>query len=334
MRLPIAPMLATFAAAALFPSRADASPAAHLVYVRDPAAAVCPDEDSLRQAVRRRVGYDPFFPWAKTTVVVEMTSEGESFVARVRLVDESLARGTRELRSGVRGCAGLIDAAALAISIALDTNGSGSTAPEPAPASAPEAPLAAATTPAPAPAPAPFNSVTDRDAASPSPSSAVRGLVGFDALAAIKLAPAVTPGFDLWAAARRGIGSLGVELQGDWPSSVEPANGGRASVLYFGATVVPCAHAGPVFGCLLGTLGWLHASGSDVRNPGSGSAFAPSIGSRVGLEVPLGRSLALRVRGDLLVHLVHPDVSLNGNSAWTLPSVGGIVATGLAYSFP
>lgn len=328
---PIAPMLATFAAAALFPWRADASPSAHLVYVRDPAAAVCPDEDGLRQAVRRRVGYDPFFPWAKTTVVVEVTSEGESFVARVRLVDESLSRGTRELRSGARGCAGLIDAVALAVSIALDTNDPGSTAPEPAPASAPEAPPAA---PAPAPAPPPFNSVPDRDAAIAPPSSAIRGLIGFDALAAIKRAPAVTPGFDLWAAARWGIGSLGFEVQGDSPSSVEPASGGRASVLYVGATVVPCAHAGPVFGCVLGSLGWLHASGADVRVPRSGSALVPAMGPRVGLDVPLDHSLALRVRGDLLVNLVHPSVSLNGESAWTLPSIGGVVATGLAYSFP
>jgi hypothetical protein len=67
-------------ALALASLRAEASPAAHLVYVRDPTASVCPDEESLRQAVRRRVGYDPFFPWAKTTVVVEITGKGESFV--------------------------------------------------------------------------------------------------------------------------------------------------------------------------------------------------------------------------------------------------------------
>jgi hypothetical protein len=119
-------MAATAAALGGFfvlPICASASPSARLVYVRDPAGAHCPDEVSLREAVKERVGYDPFFPWAKTTVVVEVTAEGPTFVAHVRLVDESgLSRGVRELRSGPAGCHGLIDAAALAISIALDMN--------------------------------------------------------------------------------------------------------------------------------------------------------------------------------------------------------------------
>jgi hypothetical protein len=33
---------------------------------------VCPDEPALRKAVAARVGYDPFFPWAEQTVVVQI----------------------------------------------------------------------------------------------------------------------------------------------------------------------------------------------------------------------------------------------------------------------
>jgi hypothetical protein len=329
-------MLAVSAATGLFPLPAKASTSAHLVYVRDPTASACPDEAGLRQAVRRRVGYDPFFPWAKTTVVVEIAGEGESFVARVRLVDDNLSRGMRELRSGANGCAGLIDATALAISIALDVNASGSLATEPPPTPPPE--ITAATSPqdppVAAPAPAALDSVANRDAGRASTSLSARGLVGFDALAAIAQAPAMSPGFDVWAATRWGIGSLGLEVRADLPSSVAAPGGGRASVLLLAGTVAPCAHAGPVFGCVLGTLSWLHAAGADVRIPRSGSAFAPAIGPRAGLEVSLGHSLALEIRGDLLVNLVRPTVSLDGAPAWKLPPIGGVVATGLAYLFP
>ena len=126
-------------------SRATASPSAHLVYVRDATAAECPSEEDLRRSVKARVGYDPFFPWAKTTVIVEMVRDGRSLVARVRLVDaDGRSRGVRELRSVARGCGGLIDASALAISIALDLSGDVAGADAPAPPPADSAPAVAA----------------------------------------------------------------------------------------------------------------------------------------------------------------------------------------------
>jgi len=69
------------------------------------------------------VGYDPFFPWAKQTIVVQVWREHQRLRARVQLVDgEGTSRGTRELTasSDSADCAELFDATALAISIALD----------------------------------------------------------------------------------------------------------------------------------------------------------------------------------------------------------------------
>lgn len=331
-------------------ARADASTSARLVYVRDQTAAACPDEDALRQAVKQRVGYDPFFPWAKTTIVVEVTGEGDSFVARVRLVDErGLSLGARDLHAGTNGCQGLVDAAALAISIGLDTSGLGTgataaptgapPAPETAPPTAPASEVPAATpTPSapsetPTASPAPTAS-PDRVAGVPAFPARVRGSVGLDALAAIASAPAVAPGVDAWAEVRLGVGSLGVDVRADAPNSATGAGGGKAEVLFFAATVAPCLHAGPFFACALGSLGWLRASGADLSLPRSGSALAPSVGPRVGVEVPLGRSLALRVRGDLLINTVRPVVLLDQEPAWTLPRASGVLAAGLAYRFP
>jgi hypothetical protein len=329
--------MGAIAAVCLVAPRANASPSARLVYVRDATASACPDEDSMRQAVKRRIGYDPFFPWAKTSVIVELTGDGASFMAHVRLVNESSrSQGVRELRSGANGCPGLIDAAALTISIALDMSGSEVVAPAPHGPAPPATESPAPPPPAPALAPPALanSEVVDHDRRPSAAAPSIRWAVGFDALTAIDAGPSVVPGIDLWAAARLGIGSLGLEVRGDGPSTKEANGGGQARVGLLAATVAPCAHAGPLFACALGTVDWLHASGAGVSSPGSGHAWVPAVGPRAGFEVPLGRSLTLRVRGDLLVNLLRPTVTLNGAPLWPLAPVSGIVAAGLAYRFP
>jgi hypothetical protein len=99
---------------------AAAGPSARLVYARAPEASSCPDEERLRAAVAARFGYDPFFPWARQTVVVQVWREAARFRSRVQLVDGAgLAVGARELSSD-QDSSELFDATALGISIALD----------------------------------------------------------------------------------------------------------------------------------------------------------------------------------------------------------------------
>jgi hypothetical protein len=69
-------MLLSIAVLAIVP-KASASPSARLVYARSADASTCPDETALRGAVAARFGYDPFFAWAKRTVVVEVWRRGE-----------------------------------------------------------------------------------------------------------------------------------------------------------------------------------------------------------------------------------------------------------------
>ena len=314
-------MLAALGASVLVTARANASPSAHLVYVRDPSAAVCPDEGGLRQAVKRRVGYDPFFPWAKTTIVVQVAGEGPSFVAHVELVDESgLLRGARVLRSAAKGCSGIVDAVALAVSIALDISAPVAVAPEPSPSAAPSSdpPPSLVAAPSSDPVPSPPSSmppprdsvVVDRNKASSA--TPLRADVGIDVLEALGVAPNVLPGFDVWVATRWGVGSLGLEVRGDGPGTVAFPGGGQADVLLLAATLVPCAHAGWLFGCAVGSLGWLHASGADVAAARSGSAEVLAVGPRAGFELPVGRSLAVQLHGDLLVNALRPEISLSG----------------------
>ncbi|HZU84638.1 MAG TPA: hypothetical protein VE987_17030 [Polyangiaceae bacterium] len=331
---------------ALLPVRAHASLSARLVYVRDAAAATCPNEESLRRAVAGRVGYEPFFPWAKTTVVVDVRGAGTSLVAHVQLVDESgMSRGVRELRAGP-ACRGLIDAVALAISIALDAvegtrpsppspvSADPSPAPEPAPSSAPEPASGAPSVPSSVAPPSPGRAAAavDRDDAAPRSARGTRARVGVDAFAAIGTAPEPVSGLGVWVAAQRGFGSLGLEGRADAPDTAAFAAGGRATILLFAGNVDACAHVGPTFVCALGSLGWLHASGSDVQVSRSGSAYALGVGPRAGIDLPLNAWFALDVHGDLLFNVLRPAVALNG-AVWSLPSESGILAVGLAYGF-
>ena len=83
-----------------------ATPSARLVYVRDKGAEDCPDEAALRAAVAARLGYDPFFPYAKATLFAEVGRDGNVIRARVRLVDEGNdVRGARDLEHKGARCA-------------------------------------------------------------------------------------------------------------------------------------------------------------------------------------------------------------------------------------
>jgi hypothetical protein len=158
--------------------------------------------------------------------------------------------------------------------------------------------------------------------------------MGIDALLLIAAAPSATAGIDGWAAARLGPGSLALEFRGDAPVTTVGESGGRVTVALLAATVAPCAYAGPLFACVLASVGWLQASGADVREPRSGSALFAALGPRAGIEVPVGKNVALRLRGDLLVNFLRPTVSLDGAGVWTLPTVSELLAGGVAYRFP
>jgi hypothetical protein len=326
-----------FGSLLLLATTANAAPSSRLIYVRDERAATCPDEAHFREAVVRRVGYDPFFAWATTTVVVEVTGESGWYTAHVRLVDKrGVSHGVRELRSGESGCSGLLDAAALAVSIALDMDSTEVSEPPPAP-SVPGTPQPAPPEPVPTP-PLPSSAsrdspAIDRLAPGTRDESAIRGEIGFDTLAAIAAAPDVVSGFDVWVGARRGSGSLGLELRTDAPDSPPFERGGQATVVLLAATLDPCVYAGSFFACALATVGWLHASGSGVLEPRSGAAATLALGPRAGVDLPLSRSFALRFRGDFSINAVRPTVSLNG-AEWQLPRYGAVFAVGVAYRFP
>jgi hypothetical protein len=321
---------------------AHATPSARLVYARSAEAASCPNETTLRKAVAARFGYDPFFAWARQTVVVQISRDGRRYTARVQLVDdEGLARGTREITSDEDDCSELFDAAALAISIALDASAaspSPPSAPEPVPSSA------LAETPAISEAPAPSADLRPRDAVRvvtpPTPFSRLR--IGLDALAFAGIGPNPVPGLAAFAYIRDRAVSLGLELQADVsipPAQVslsQSASGvGQVESVLVAATVVPCVHAGVASFCVLAELGRLQAWGGGVNNPGSDAALFVAAGGRVGVELPLWARAFVRFHGDVLAELTPPTFRLDDQTAWRSAfPIAGVLAAGVGAHLP
>ena len=321
-----------FAAAVLLASplaRAEAS--ARLVFIRGESASVCPDETALRRAVEARLGYDPFLPWAGASVVVRLDREAGAFVANVELVTGGASRGARTLRSDDPACLGLVDATALAVTIALDA---AETAPPPAPA-APSEPFLP-----PPPSMAAATAPPDSDAPPPGPRGAtgsparVQPFVGLDATLSAGSAPSISAGFAGWVRARQGPWSAAIEARVDLPSSGASSQEGGVSTWLVAGGLVPCFHLGPAFGCAVGELGFLRGTGVDVSLPKSGYDLFAALGPRLGIEIPLGRTLALRLRADALVDLARAVVTLDTLPAWRASLFTGTLGAGFAVRIP
>lgn len=322
-------------------STASAAPQARLVYGRGAGASACADEDALRRAVAARVGYDPFFPWAKRTVVVSIAERDARLVARVELFDDrGQTEGTRELSSSSADCATLFDTLALTISIAIDPRVLAG------PVTAPPAPAPAQVAPAGVERTAPGGDArlpADRDAeesapvgdgVTPSPprdrpdfrlSAGARGVIGTQ--------PSPTGGVALGGAVVFRKASIGVELGADWPTSADAPGGGRARAWVASASLLPCAHVSLLRGCAVATAGRLEASGVGVAAAETRAALYVALGARLALEVPLTPRLAVFTHADLMVSAGRPTLRVGADDVWRAPAVSSALGIGVAALF-
>ncbi len=318
-------------AIALAASPAMGAPSARLTYVREPGADACPDEEGLRRAVAARLGYDPFFVWAKVTVVALVRREPGAYRADVTLVDErGVSRGMRAIRSEGDDCAPLIGSLALTISLALDPLSlagrppavEASTAPPPAPpAAAPPAPVPAQPPPRVEPAAPPANAPV---AAARPPRW--RGWVGLGVLGAY----GATPGFAFGGLVRGKIEtgrlSLGLEASIDAPTSATAATGGRVKAWLAQATLLGCGRVSIFVGCGFVTAGPLVTSGVDLAAPRAATVPYGAFGPRIGVEWPLGARFRLEGFAQVALTLEPRALQIDGMDAFrqsvATPSVG------------
>jgi hypothetical protein len=326
-RLAILPTIALLAVG----RPASATPSARLVYVRSAQASSCPDETALRGAVAARFGYDPFFAWAKQTVVVEVWRRDKQYASRVQIVDaKGVAGGARELTAAGPSCDDLFDATALAISIALDANKADVAAPEPEPSMSP-APAPASPPPVPPPRePAPDVAPRERPSRSAVDARPVSWLAGVDLLGSDGTAPTVSAGMSAFAELRLRRFSTALEARLDAPASTKV---GDAHSWLYAAQLVPCFHVDPVFACALGAVGQFVVS-ADVSSPSSGSALLAALGARLGAEWPVTTVFSLRPHADGLYDLAPPHYRLAAADVWDAPRLAVTVGLGAAVRIP
>jgi hypothetical protein len=309
------------AAAWLASGSAHAAPTSRLIYSRSSEAASCPEEQTLRHEVAARVGYDPFFAWATRTVVAGITRREGAFVATVDLIDEKgMSHGARELHTDGE-CGELLGAVALAIAIAIDPQSLSRNPSDPEPEPPSPAPAAAPTVQIPTePHPADTHEAPPPSVA-PSQQAFPVFEVSVGAVASAGVAPNLAAGIALGSGIRWRIFSLSLEGRIDAPSTYAAEGGGSVSSWLVLAGPVPCLHYGPLFGCGIGQVGSLQASGTGV--PGTHSTSVPwwAAGGRVGALLRLGDDLYLRIRSDVLANFDRATLQLNGAEVWPAPAI-------------
>jgi len=318
--------------------RARANPSAHLVYVRGPGADVCPNEDAVRQAVATRLGYDPFFFSAPTTIVVEVNRDGPRFAAQVKLVDsQGIERGTRHLTTHTGQCADLIGTLALTISIAVDPlslnvppvsspsqTAAASAGPPPETAAAPSANAPPAT---PAPMPLATSTVVIAPDAPEHPkrgpplsSAAKRIFAGISLLGSVGMALAPTAGATVFAGAR--LGSLSIQAEGRIDLPVEAPNPPPSRSWALLGSVVGCGHMTSVFVCALAGFESIWASGQAVV-PRDAVTLVALGGIRLGTEIAATDRFALVPFIEAVAPIPTPKIQIDGSTVHEFFVVAG-----------
>jgi len=306
-------------------------PSSRLVYVRGPGAEGCPDQSAVREAVRKRLGYDPFFPSADKTIIARVVREASRLHGEVELVDEhGTQAGKREFSAEPDQCEQLVYAMALSISIAIDPKSAETYAQGPA-----ESPL-------PEPAANQRDSQPDHQAeaetlgsarapaAAPQAQPSVEATPwlwsgGLGATLQFGSMPQVALGAAAFAALRKGAWSLAIEGELDAPVTTEQqglelrSSGGALKVL-------PCGHWRLFVACQVSALRLLGTTGSASGLGGTAASLA--LGARLGFELPVSPTFGALAYGDLLLTARPVSLVSEGRTLWEMPLVSG--GTGIA----
>jgi hypothetical protein len=340
------------------PAIANANPSAKLTYIRGSGCEQCPDEAHLRRAVAARLGYDPFFPWAKQTVITELERGEAGYVGRVRIIDsDGVTRGERKLAPSGSDCVETVNALALAISIGIDDLGRLDAAAEPdgAAAASPTGSLATGAAPPPTdPVPPATREPADSASSGLTPTVPSKGadgaprgenlgkdrraarvmpFVSARAHGALGLSPSPAVGSSVAVGLRRGVLSGAIEGRADLAASTTTSLGTVSSSTYL-ASLVPCVHLGTPFACLVAGVGSFAYRGADIAMPRHSSAFLAALGVRLGAELPLSASLSAFASADVLANVTPHRVQIDGVDVYGQPILCGALGIGLAAHFP
>jgi len=304
-------------------SQAAATPTARLTLARGSGADKCPDEAFLRKTVAARLGYDPFFPWARKTVIIEIARTQTGFRGTAQIVDDNgVVLGQRVLETKGGDCVEPMTALGLAISIALDDLDDvvSSAPPErPSPPSAASAAPPPPSNPQPPEEPAPISPtrILSRD-------HPFRMLIATGVDGNIGVAPSPSLGGELSVAASERHWMVKTDVSLGATSSGSASPGVSVAARTWGTTVLGCGRLAVPYLCVAAAL-----MAYDARAEGNlvfsqtGRAPLLAFGLRAGAEFPAGKWYF--VRGEIAgnVHALRPRVALDGQSIYEVGPVSG-----------
>lgn len=312
---------------------------ARLVYVVAANTSGCPDEESFRNLVTARLGYDPFEPDGKHAAAVEITREAGRLRAQARVTRQGQPEpGVRELVGGPGQCEALTSALATAVAIALDpVRGMQGPAPTPAPV-----PPQALTPPSAAPVPAKEASPV-RPTVAPAPMPPVRPgapppRISFFAaaggLVSVAAAPGATLGGELGVGLRVRAFSLETALRAETtPGSSLLPSGDRVEVTLITANLLPCGHLGGWFGCALLRGGAVQSRALDVLVPTRKSSPFAAAGLRAGYALQIAGPVSARAAIEAAFQFTRTALMIDTRPAWTAPLVAGGLDLGVLVAF-
>lgn len=288
--------------AALTLSSVASGAGARLVYRRAAGAERCADETALRQAVARRVGYDPFTAQAPVTIMVDMIAKGPHLYGHVVVLDtRGTEQGTQTLEGADASCDDLLASIALAVSVVLDS--------EPQPRAIQEepttpdeesgAPSPMGVSPAAADVPPPISldahsrvspkvkpeAPTPRSDLRPKPPRTLSLWVAPGARASVGAWTALSLGPDLLVELR--VGQFGIGLEGRYDrTTVKVGSVAQVGVNRATGSLLPCGHWAWAVACGLAAFGTTWDGGA-AAFPQAASAPYVAFGARLGVQVPI-----------------------------------------------
>ena len=289
-----------------------APPSVRFTYERAASAADCPEMKDVLDAVRARLGFDPFHEPAELTIAATVERRGEELNAIVRMSDQGTLQADRRLVSTRADCSELASAMDLAISIAID------------PLSVPEPPPAVVPAPTSIVLSAPSPPVATSPAAGPSSPIHVELALG---AAGNTASVAPTLGFFAGAAVGRAGWSVMVEGRADLPRE-RAVQGGNIDVSTLAGTLAPCLRRGPFGACLLGSMAALRGSGRNLADARQVTTTYLALGARAQVDAVRMGPFALRAQLDLVSPLARTTLKVGGDAVWTTAPLS--VALGLA----
>jgi len=160
----------------------------------------------------------------------------------------------------------------------------------------------------------------------------LRLAIGLGPSMAFSMAPETTGTGRLFVSGRAGWFSLEIAAEGTLPVTQRQLTGAGFSLERFATGAAACGHAGPIAGCVTGTLGRLQARGFGVDAPSSPAGLFTQVGARLVTSRDIGRYfVALRLEGLVMTSPSH--VTLNQVTVWTTPRVAELLGLDLGAHF-